>query len=102
MPHNLRGNPVDETAETAGTVISAVGCGLVSLVLIGGASVTATVKLYDHASATTGEVKKQLSTGGSNAPTTVVYCPCKPDAFGNGIYAVVTGTGSYAYFEIEP
>ena len=102
MPHNLRGKPVDEQAVTTGAVISAVGCGLVSLVLVGAAATAATVSLYDHASATTGEIKKQLSTGGSNTATTVSYCPCKPDAFSNGIFAVVTGEGAKAYLEIEP
>jgi len=97
-----RSKVIDERAVTTGAAMSAVPCGLVSLILVAAAATASSVTLYDHASATTGEKKKVLTTGGANTPTTVVYCPAIPDAFSNGIFAVVTGTGAMAYLSIEP
>lgn len=101
MPHNLRGKPVNELdADTH--IVSTSGCGVISIVLVGAVDAASYIKLYDHASTASGEVKKQLTTGGSNTSTTVVYCPCKPDAFSVGVVAVVSGNGATAYIEIEP
>ena len=96
-----RGLIIDARTATAGAAISAVPCGLVSLILVGAAGTAASVTLYDHGTAQTGNVKKVLTTSnGTSAPTTVPYCPSIPDAFTNGIWAVVVdGT---AYFSIEP
>ena len=102
MPLNLRGKPVDELNADTHTV-SSVGCGVVSVVLVGATATASYVKLYDtNDESSLGNVKKHLSTGGSNAPTTVVYCPCKPDAFSVGVVAVVNGSGALAYVTIEP
>ena len=98
-----RNKVIDERAVTTGAVISAVPCGLVSLVLVGAVGTASSVTLYDHASAATGNKKKVLTTSdGTSAPTTVPYCPCKADAFSNGMFVVVTGTGAMAYISIEP
>ena len=98
-----RSRIIDEQAVTVGAAISAVPCGLVSLILVGAVGTASSVTLYDHATATTGNKKKVLTTSnGTSAPTTIIYTPSKPDAFSNGIFAVVTGTGAMAYFSIEP
>ena len=98
-----RNKVIDEQAVTSGAAISTTQCGLVSLILVGAVGVASSVTLYDHATATTGNKKKVLTTSnGTSAPTTIVYCPSKPDAFSNGIFAVVTGTGAMAYLSIEP
>ena len=101
MPHNLRGKPVTGVGVTAGNVVSAVGCGLVSVVFAAVPGTASTLKIYDHASATTNE-KKKLTSGGTYSTSTVCYTPSKPDAFSNGIYAVVAGTDVKVYIQIEP
>ena len=113
MPHNLRGNPVDETLQSVDSgkhIISAVGCGVVSIILTTPASVEASVKLYDvkttaeaDTAETAKEAKKGLLCGGaSGIAATEVYCPCKPDAYGSGVVAIVTGAAAKAYITIEP
>ena len=100
---STRNKVIDEQGLTAGAAISAVPCGLVSLILVGAVAEAASVTLYDHATVITGNKKKVLTTSnGVSAPTTVVYCPSEPDAFSNGIFAVVTGTNAKTYFSIEP
>ena len=106
MPHNLRGKPVDEIATEATHEISTVGCGVISIVLTTPAATESSVTLYDVAA--TGDVgaataKKSLLCGGTaNIAASEVYCPCKPDAFSNGVFAVLAGSGAKAYIEIEP
>jgi len=113
MPFNLRGKPVDETLQSVSSgkhVISAVGCGVISLVLTAPAGVESSVKLYDvtttalaDAAETAKEAKKALLCGGTaNIAATEVYCPCKPDAYSNGVVAIVTGSAAKAYISIEP
>ena len=101
MAKNLRVKAISAIGVTAGTVISAVGCGLVSIVLAAKPGESSSVILYDHASATTNE-KKKLTSGGSFSTSTSCYAPSKPDAFSNGIYAVVAGTDAKVYIQIEP
>lgn len=96
-----RGKPIDEL-DVDTHIVSSSQCGVISVILVGAAATASTIKLYDHAATASGEVKKQLSTGGTNTPTTVVYCPQKPDAFSNGCVAVVAGSGATAYVSIEP
>jgi len=92
-----RSLPISELA--AGThIISAVPCGLVSMILIGGTG-TSTLKLYDHAATATGDVVKGLAT---ELKISIVYAPVTPDAFATGMVAVVGGTGALAYLSIEP
>lgn len=113
MPHNLRGKPVDETLQSVSSgkhIISAVGCGVISVILTTPAAVEASVKLYDvistalaDAAETAKEAKKGLLCGGTaDIAATEVYCPCKPDAYSNGVVAIVTGAGAKAYISIEP
>ena len=83
----------------AGTHILSTGsCGLVSMILIGGTG-TSTLKLYDHAATATGAVIKGLAT---ELKISIVYTPTTPDAFSNGMVAVVAGTGALGYVSIEP
>ena len=100
MSLNLRGNPVDELNK-ATHVVSDVPCGVISIVLVGDGTNAATVKLYNHASAVSGNVKKGLAIAASATNVTAVYCPCKPDSFSTGCVAVVTGDNAVAYIEIE-
>jgi len=113
MPHNLRGKPVVETRQAASSgkhVISAVGCGVVSIVLTAPAGIESSVKLYDvkttdlaETAESANEAKKGLLCGGTaNIAATEVYCPCKPDAYSNGVVAIVTGAAAMAYITIEP
>ena len=113
MPHNLRGKPVNETLQSVSSgkhIISTVGCGVISIVLTTPAAIEASVKLYDVVSTaaadtaeTNKEAKKGLLCGGTaGIAATEVYCPCKPDAYSNGVVAIVTGAGAKAYISIEP
>lgn len=95
MPYNTKGKPVSELA-VATTIVSAVPCGVVSIVVTGDGTNLATIKLYDHAATATGAVKKALA-----STTCSVYCPCKPDAFSVGVVVVVAGTGAKGYVSIE-
>ena len=101
MPHNLRGKPVTGIGVTAGSVVSAVGCGLVSVVFAAVPGTASTLKIYDHASAATNE-KLGFTAGSTYAASTCCFAPSKPLAFSNGIYIVVTGEDAKAYLEIEP
>ena len=83
----------------ATTVISAVQCGVVSIILTGDSTNAASIKLYDHAVSATGSVIRALAIKTEGC---AVYCPCKPDAFMNGVVAVVAGTGAKAYVSVEP
>ena len=95
-----KGTPKDELA--AGTaVVCAEACGLVSVILVADGTNAATVKLYDHATAATGNVKKALAVKAASAPECAVYTPSKPDRFANGIVAVVAGTGAKAYVSYD-
>ena len=96
-----RGKVIDELDEDT-HIVSTSPCGVISVILVGAAGAAASIKLYDHASTASGNVKKMLSTGGTNTPTTVPYCPSRPDAFSNGCVAVVAGTGATAYVSVEP
>ena len=98
MDKTRRSKVISELA-VATTVVSAVPCGLVSIILTGDSTNAASIKLYDHAATATGAVKKMLAikTEGS-----AVYCPCKADAFSVGCVAVVAGTGALGYISIEP
>ncbi|HUV84643.1 MAG TPA: hypothetical protein VMV86_02990 [Methanosarcinales archaeon] len=113
MPLNLRGKPVNETLQSVSSgehVISAVGCGVISVILTAPAAVESSIKLYDvktvaavTAAETAKEAKKALLIGGtSGIAATAVYCPCKPDAYSNGVVAIVAGAAAKAYISIEP
>ena len=113
MPHNLRGKPINETLQSVSSgkhIISAVGCGVISIILTAPAATESSVKLYDVTSTsaadtaeTAKEAKKGLLCGGTaNIAATEVYCPCKPDAYSNGVVAIVTGSAAKAYISIEP
>lgn len=90
---------------TKGThLISAVPCGVVSVVIVAAAGEEATIKLYDVAAV--GDIVtviKTFSCGGtSGIAATIVYCPCKSDSFANGCVAVVSGgSGALASVSIE-
>ena len=94
---------IDEVGVTAAEVVSAVPCGLVSVIFVGDAATASTLTLYDHATAASGNIKKYLAKS-SNAASdkAIVYCPSQPDAFSNGIVAIVTGTNALACVSIEP
>ena len=96
-----RRNEVIDELDVDTHVVSGVPCGVVSIILVGAGGTASTIKLYDHATTASDGVKKQLSTGGSSTPTTVVYCPSKPDAFSVGCVAVVGGD-AVAYVSVEP
>jgi len=81
----------------ADRIVSAVPCGLVSIILTAGSD-TATIKLYDSATVSGGTVIKALS---AVLGTVAIYTPCKPDSFANGIVAVVTGTAATGYVSIS-
>ena len=101
MSRARRGEVIDEL-DVDTHIVSTSQCGVISVILVGAAATASTIKLYDNATEAGGNVKKQLSTGGTNTPTTVVYCPQRPDAFSNGCVAVVAGTGATAYVSVEP
>ena len=82
----------------ATTVVSAVRCGVVSIILTGDSSNAASIKLYDHATSASGSVVKALAI---KTEGVAVYCPCKSDSFANGCVAVVAGTGAKGYVSIE-
>ena len=93
-----RGIPKDQMA--AGThIVSAVPCGLISAIITGDGTNNASLVLYDHAATATGNIKKTLTTLLAQG---MVYTPSKPDAFSNGIVAVVAGTNALACVSIEP
>lgn len=98
MSQATKGQVIDELS-LGTTVVSAVPCGLVSVILVGVSLVASTIKLYDNAAAAEGTVKKQLKVG--TLQEVAVYCPCKPDAFSNGIVAVVSSDAAKAYVSIE-
>jgi len=79
--------------KTADGAVSATACRLHSVVLTAGSD-AATVVLYDHPSAASGN---KLITLKAAANTTVVFCPSSPIACDKGIYADVTGTAMAAY-----
>ena len=95
-----RGKVIDELAEGT-TIVSAVPCGVISIILVGDGTNLGTIKLYDHAATATGNIKKALSVKTNDC---IVYTPCRPDAFSVGCVAVVTNTSgvSTAYVSIEP
>jgi len=96
-----RGKPIDELS-VGTTVVSDAQCGVISVILIPVAGTASSIKLYDHASTATGNVKKQLTAGTANTSEAIVYCPSRPDAFSNGCVAVVAGADAKAYVSIEP
>ena len=106
MPLNLRGKPIDESTTVGTNEISTVGCGVISVVLTAAAGTASSVTLYDVAAS--GDVaaataKKALACGGtSGIVATEVYCPCKPDAYSNGVFATLAGASAKAYISIEP
>lgn len=106
MPLNLRGKPVNELSTVATHEISTVGCGVISIVLTAAAGTASSITLFDVAAS--GDVgaataKKALACGGtSGIVATEVYCPCKPDAYSNGVFATLAGAGAKAYISIEP
>ena len=97
-----RSKMLAEQGVTAGAALVTAGCGLVSVIFIPAAGTVSSVTLYDHASATTGGKMKVLAAGTANTSEAMVYCPAIPDAFANGIFAVVTGEGAKVYISIEP
>jgi len=108
-----RGKVIDETEQAVASgkhVISAVPCGVISVILTAPAATECSVKLYDTTTTaladdaeTAKETKKGLLCGGtSGIAASEVYCPCKPDAFSTGLVAFVAGVGAVAYITIEP
>ena len=93
-----RRNKVSAELAVATTVVSAVPCGVVSIILTGDSTNAASIKLYNHATTATTLVKALAITTEGCA----VYCPSKPDAFSIGCVAVVAGTGAKGYVSIEP
>ena len=84
--------------------VSAVPCGVVSVIVTAVAGEEATIKLYDVAAV--GDIVtviKTLSCGGtSGIAASAVYCPCKSDSFAVGCVAVVSGgTNALASVSIE-
>jgi len=82
-------------------IVSALPCGLSSLILFGDGTNAATLKVYDHAATATGDVKKQLAYGATTWAGVIVYTPSKADAFSNGVVIVLAGTNAKAYVSIE-
>ena len=87
-------------------VISAVPCGVVSVIVTAIATEAATIKLYDvvaTADIAAATAIKTLSCGGTaGIAVSVVYCPCKSDSFAKGCCAVVSGgNDALAYVSIE-
>ena len=80
-------------ADVSGDGIVKASAGQVVAVHLTAAATTATLILYDNASAASGTVLAQLS-----APTleTVSFCPAIPYVATAGIYADITGTGANA------
>ena len=93
-----RSKPEEELA-VGTTIVSAVPCGVVSIILTGASSTACSIKLYNHAATATGEVIKGLIT---NEAISAVYAPSKPDGFTTGCVAVVAGTDALGYVSIEP
>jgi len=104
-----KGDPGVELA-VGTTIISTAQCGVVSIILTGDSTNAAiiltgdstnaaSIKLYDHAVSATGSVIRALAI---KTEAYAVYCPCKPDAFMNGVVAVVAGTGAKGYVSVEP
>ena len=92
-------DPGVELTEGADRVVSALPCGLGSIILIADGTNIATIKLYDHKSASAGlNPIKAMATKES-----AVYTPAKSDSFANGIIAVVVCAGGDAmgYVSIE-
>lgn len=94
-----RSKPEEELA-VGTTIVSAVPCGVVSIILVGNGTNAASIKLYNHASTATGKVIKALALKAESC--SAVYCPYKPDGFTTGCVAVVAGTGALGYVSIEP
>ncbi len=84
--------PAQHVDVAADKVVKAAGGQLVAVHLTAAAT-TATLTLYDNASAASGTVLAKLS-----APTleTVPFCPAIPYVATNGIYADIGGTGANA------
>ena len=94
-----RSKPEEELA-VGTTIVSAVPCGVVSIILVGDGTNAASIKLYNHASTATGKAIKALALKAESC--SAVYCPYKPDGFTTGCVAVVAGTGVLGYVSIEP
>jgi len=94
-------DPGVELAVGADRVVSAVPCGVVSIILTSDGTTASTIKLYDHASASSGLTPiKALATKADVC--CVVYTPCKSDSFANGCIAVVAGAATAkGYVSIE-
>jgi len=92
-------DPGVELAEGADRVVFSGPCGLGSIILVADGTNFATVKLYDHASASSGlDPIKALA-----AKECAVYTPSKSDSFANGIIAVVACASGVAtaYVSVE-
>ena len=98
----LMGGLVDGELAEGTHIISAVPCGVISIVLVGDGTNAASIKLYNHASAVSGTVQMKLTT--LTAANCAVYTPCRPDAFSVGCVAVVASESGVAtgYVSIEP
>ena len=93
-----RSKPEEELA-VGTTIVSAVPCGVASIILTGASTTECSIKLYNHAATATGKAIKSLIT---NEAISAVYTPSKPDGFTVGVVAVVAGTGAKGYVSIEP
>lgn len=97
----LMGGAIDGELAEGTHIISAVPCGVISIVLIGDGTNLGTIKLYNHASTASGTIQMSLAV---KTEVCMVYTPCKPDAFSVGCVAVVANVSgtSTAYITIEP
>ena len=96
MGWNTKGQPYGKIAVSqAAEVVSAVPCGVVSVVLSGNGTDTATCTVWDSAVLGAGTQVVVLATKES-----AIYCPSKPDACHIGC-VVTTGANSEVTISIE-